>query len=107
MTRYLITLTPVGMFFFGGEETFGDGTNDNYFARSNSFPQQTTLLGMLRKEVLVREKVFKEKINDYTPDDKKRMAALIGDRSFQLEGGDQDFGKIKGDLTTITLKSPM
>lgn len=97
MTRYLIRLTPVGLFFFGGEQTFGDGTNANYYARSNPFPQQTTLLGMLRKEVLIQCQcdLFKEKPGDYEASDKLKMSAKIGDESFNLTKTNQDFGVIK------------
>jgi CRISPR-associated protein Cmr3 len=43
----LITFTPLDYFFFGGENTLGqDG--ENYFARSNPFPQQTTIVGTIR-----------------------------------------------------------
>ena len=48
---YLIQLQPLGNFFFGGERTFGDD-NLQYFVRSRYFPQQTTLLGMLRYKIL-------------------------------------------------------
>jgi CRISPR-associated protein Cmr3 len=52
MPQYLITLTPLDTFFFGGETTFGQNDGANYFAKSNLFPQQTTLLGALRRELL-------------------------------------------------------
>ena len=48
----LIQLAPLSDFFFGGEATFGQGQNQHYFVRSNPWPQQTTLLGMLRYELL-------------------------------------------------------
>lgn len=95
MTRYLIRLTPVGLFFFGGEQTFGDGANANYYARSNPFPQQTTLLGMLRKEVLIQSLLFKEKPGDYKDPDKLAMAEKIGKESFDLTKVNQDFGVIE------------
>jgi len=60
--KYLITLTPIGNYFFGGELTFGDLNIElakkenerkiNYLVKGNQFPQQTTLLGMLRYELL-------------------------------------------------------
>lgn len=97
MTRYLIRLTPIGLFFFGGEQTFGDGANANYYAKSNPFPQQTTLLGMLRKEVLIQCQcdLFKEKPGDYVASDKPKMSAKIGDESFNLTKTNQGFGVIK------------
>ena len=67
---YKITLKPIGAFYFGGEESFSSAPLDGvantkhdstkkyfkkrqgYFAKSEMFPQQTQLLGMLRKELL-------------------------------------------------------
>jgi len=42
----LVTFTPSDPFFFGGNQTFGDSVN--YFAESRKFPQQTTLVGVIR-----------------------------------------------------------
>jgi CRISPR-associated protein Cmr3 len=60
--KYLITLTPLGNYFFGGELGFGDLNTElpkkenerkiNYLVEGTQFPQQTTLLGMLRYELL-------------------------------------------------------
>ena len=94
MNTYFIKLTPLSPFFFGGERTFGDRRNQNYFAKSNFFPQQTTVLGMLRKELLIQGKLFKEKWNDYTNYDKNKMEEWIGTGSFKLDGPN-NFGKIK------------
>lgn len=93
MARYLIKLKPLAPFFFGSEMTFGDGENQNYYAKSNAFPQQTTILGMLRKELLIQAKLFKEKWSDYSPSDKDKMKQLIGE-SFSLDG-ENKFGKVK------------
>ncbi len=58
---YLITLTPTGKFFFGGDMAFKVNGKDteftSYIIRSNKFPQQTSLLGMLRFLVLRNDKV--------------------------------------------------
>lgn len=45
----LLRIRPIEYFFFGGESTFGNGEGANYFARSNAFPQQSTILGLLRR----------------------------------------------------------
>lgn len=45
---HLVTLAPLDYFFFGGEATFGNGDGQHYYARSNPFPQQTSVLGLLR-----------------------------------------------------------
>ncbi|MCD6432865.1 MAG: hypothetical protein J7L21_02380 [Sulfurimonas sp.] len=58
MYKYLITLKPLEPFFFGGEHTFGaDDTRketSRYSAKSTEFPQQTAILGMLRKTLLIQ-----------------------------------------------------
>ena len=46
--NYRIDFRPLDTFFFGGEVTFGNGNELNYFARSRPYPQQTTILGVLR-----------------------------------------------------------
>lgn len=47
MNKALITLTPLEPYFFGSELTHGDG-GANYFAKSNRWPQQSSLCGLLR-----------------------------------------------------------
>jgi len=58
--RYLVRLKPMEPFFFGGEYTFGgdDSRKETlrYSASSTYFPQQTALLGMIRKTLLVQNK---------------------------------------------------
>jgi len=60
---YKITLKPIGDFYFGGESSFGKPKSDMskqeayfaksaYFAQGEMFPQQTHVLGMLRKTIL-------------------------------------------------------
>ena len=51
--RYLITLTPLAPFFFGAEETFGEGEESRYRAVSTRFPAQSALIGMLRRTMLI------------------------------------------------------
>ena len=50
--NYLIKLTPLDWFFFGGERTHGEGKKSDYLSKSNSFPQQTAVLGMVRYQLL-------------------------------------------------------
>jgi len=121
--KYQITLTPVDKFFFGGDMMFQVGAKDlpnnwdeitdenerariekqvegntrysSYIIQSSLFPQQTSLLGMLRFLILRNEEdVFKEGqiVN------KDRAKALIGERSFTVNANDHDenhFGLIK------------
>ena len=121
MNKYLITLTPVDRFFFGGEIGFSRGskiekkenetaeektlrqenekllkvdeTNSSYIVKSKLFPQQTSLLGMLRFAFLsANDKAFANgKIIDHV-----EATKTIGAESFSL-GADTEmnFGKIK------------
>lgn len=99
MSRYyLITLAPVDKFFFGGEMKFSTGIQENgkksapeisYIIKSGYFPQQTSLLGMMRFFLLRHSKYFDgNKIIDPAG-----ASELIGVRSFSAgEGG--GYGRI-------------
>ncbi len=85
--KVLITLKPLKPYFFGGEQTFGPpGDRSNYFAKSRKLPQQTTLLGMLRYELLALKGLLNNK-------DKKKANLIIGGKSFN--GEVEDFGLIE------------
>lgn len=101
--KYKITLTPVDKFFFGGDMTFSVATQDkkfndqyaSYIIQSSKFPQQTSLLGMLRFLILrnAGEKVFsKGKIVD-----KSAAEILIGGKSFSVNSSHEQnqFGVIQ------------
>lgn len=98
MSRYLVTLKPVEAFFFGGERTFEfyDENNkkelQNNIIKSSMFPQQTSVLGMLRKEILNIKKLIKE---DWDYKDKDKIEKYIGPESFNIDKEEQDFGIIK------------
>lgn len=81
--KYLVKLTPHDKFFFGGENTFGEGASKNYFVKSNYYPQQTTLLGLIRYQLLAQNGLLKNnKISNETEAEK-----LIGPESFKLNNG--------------------
>lgn len=83
MAVYKFFLRPLGPYFFGGERLAELGNKTDYFQRSELFPQQTTLLGMLRYEILSLEgqlPIKDEGISDH----------LIGKSSFPSG----DYGKI-------------
>jgi CRISPR-associated protein Cmr3 len=64
----LVSFTPLEPFFFGGENTHGSpGANANYFAQSNLYPQQTTLLGALRN--LLRLSGYAYGLQSFAPHD--------------------------------------
>jgi CRISPR-associated protein Cmr3 len=90
--KYLVKLTPYDKFFFGGEKTFGENNQANYFVVSNYFPQQTGVLGLIRHQLLLQcdnETIFKE--NKIVS---SGASNLIGQKSFTI-GKDFDFGLIK------------
>lgn len=93
MSRYKIILKPIDWFFFGGEQTFDNGVTQSFIARSNRMPQQTTLLGMVRYQLLKKKQLL-----PLTCDNKAEADALIGSSSFdigQCNATDGKFGKIK------------
>ncbi|MCD8544426.1 MAG: hypothetical protein LRY52_06090 [Sulfurospirillum cavolei] len=99
--RYLITLTPLEPFVFGGDNTFGklgDKTEGSYIMRSRTFPQQSALLGMLKKEIMTQAGVLTRKVRGEWVDTchKKEAVALVGDEKFSLFSTQvQNFGAIK------------
>lgn len=94
MSKYLIKLKPIGKYFFGGDMTFevGDKSNKDYNSKyssyiieSNKFPQQTSLLGMLRYLLLTKTKspeVFS--LNENRITNKDAAAKIIGQASFSV-----------------------
>lgn len=73
--KYLVTLKPVGEFFFGGEQNFSMNDLRNrvsFFAKSFMFMQQNSILGMLRREILRKKGFLKIHINGEWPDLPKR-----------------------------------
>lgn len=113
MSLYLIKLKPLGDFFFGGENTFGKSgkvkeARKNYLVKSNCFPQQTAVLGMLRKEVLIQENLYKDNFKDYTEEDKAKMKLAIGEKSFSIsedsDSVEYDFGKINAISPVFIIK---
>lgn len=86
---YQVDFRPLDVFFFGGEQHFGEGDDANYFVRSNFFPQQSGVLGMLRHQLLIQ--------NDCIPVKGKEVEAskLIGSESYDINGSTKEFGSIK------------
>lgn len=90
---YLVRLTPLAPYFFGGENTFDEGAKANYLARSNQMPSQATLLGMMRYVVLRQRKLLGLK-------DQEACKKAIGPASFSFDhsvdpqGRETDYGLI-------------
>lgn len=97
--KYLIKLTPHHKFFFGGERTFGDKNKSNYLVKSNDFPQQTAVLGLVRFQLLRESNFFDKAKNHIKPAHKKEVEQLIGKGSFDV-GNVFEFGKI-GSISTL------
>ncbi len=95
--KYLITLKPQGAFYFGGEYSFSakDDKTDSlasYIVESNRFPQQTSLLGMLRFWLLRNDSdAFDCSINRII--NKEAAEKIIGSKSFSAKEN-RTFGKI-------------
>lgn len=107
MGRYLVKLKPVESFFFGGERVFDFcKENDeprNNIVKSKEFPQQSSVLGMIRKEILVLNELIKPKW-DYTLQEKEKMKELIGEKSFSVKDLNEDFGLIKSISPVFIIK---
>lgn len=107
MSKYLVKLTPLGKFFFGGDMTFESkrekGNDDerysSYIIHSFTMPQQTSLLGMLRFSLLSNDNtIFDNKENHIKEGEKEKskVESLIGKWSFSVpeKHTKADFGQI-------------
>lgn len=105
--RYLITLKPIDKFFFGGDMTFAipESKNDDkrkkdnrrfssYIIKSMRFPQQTSLLGMLRFLLLRNDPECFDGTGIKATGTAK-AETLIGPRSFCVSGSKGEFGQIE------------
>jgi CRISPR-associated protein Cmr3 len=88
--NYLIKLTPLGPFFFGGRKRSEAETETDYYLKSRYFPQQTAVLGMLRHELLMQNEIF-----PLNKENRTQAAQLIGACSFDPDKPRQEFGVIR------------
>jgi len=99
--RYLVTLKPLEPFLFGGNQTFGtlgDKEAGSYLVTSRQFPQQTAVLGMVRKELMTQAKLLTRKRRGEWVDKHKKVDAinLVGYEKFSMSEKElQDFGMIE------------
>jgi len=99
MSFYQIKLTPIDAYFFGGEKHSKNMKNSSgfemdYFVQSELYPQQTTLLGVLRYYLLLQKGLLNPHKNEKT----NEANELIGKESFSYgynEDVVQNFEKIK------------
>lgn len=104
MSRYRMTLKPIDSFFFSGEKSF-KYLGETNIAKSNCFPQQTSILGMLRKEMLKITDNYSETWN-YNSSSKKEIDKIIGNFGFEIEKNENEnggYGVIKG-ISPVCLK---
>jgi CRISPR-associated protein Cmr3 len=99
--KYRVTLTPLEPFVFGGDITFGnkgDTTNSSYLIKSRLFPQQSALLGMVKKEMMIQAGVLTQKVKGIWVDsaDKPKARSLVGEGKFNIFSNElQEMGCIK------------
>ena len=101
--KYKISLTPLGRYFFGGDMTFKVANRSqyneqygSYIIRSNQFPQQTSLLGMMRFLLLSNHTgAFNKDTHKITST--QEAGKLIGPRGFVItdEYEKNNYGLIK------------
>lgn len=89
-THYL-KLTPLGDFFFGGESFQDKGNQSFYFQASEDLPQQTSLLGLLRYQLLLQNGLASVKGKFY---DAAAAGLAVGSQSFDPTKS-QSFGLIQ------------
>ncbi|WP_295421673.1 type III-B CRISPR module-associated Cmr3 family protein [Sulfurovum sp.] len=108
--RYLVTLRPLEPFMFGGDQTFGAlGVKEagSYLVKSRTFPQQTAILGMLKKELMTQAGVLTRKRKGEWVDKEKHTAAkaLVGSEKFNMLSETlQDFGSIQNISPVFLMK---
>jgi hypothetical protein len=103
MTDYLVTFRPLGDYSFGSDRRFSFVGKNNYsedeyapyFIRTNRVPEQSTVFGMIRYLILVSNGIQLNQDFRYNEEIRKEINALIGEKSFSLNGGVRDFGKLE------------
>ena len=95
--EYFIKLKPLNPFYFGSTKSFDDNrVNENYkkpyFLKGNLYPQQTAILGMLRKKILEDNGILVENVkrdNEQKNKEKEYIGKITNDLSKST------FGKIE------------
>ena len=113
MTDYLVTFRPLGDYSFGSDRRFSFVGKNNYsedeyapyFIRTNRVPEQSTVFGMIRYLILVSNGILLKQDFHYDEDSRDIMKALIGEKSFSLNGGVRDFGKLEKISPIFLLKN--
>ena len=98
--EFFIKLTPLNSFYFGSTKEFGDKNNE-YFLKSGLYPQQTAVLGMLRKKILEDNELLLPH-TERTKEHREKEREFIGDIKPNLQ--DSTFGLIK-KVSTVQIYS--
>jgi len=92
MAHYLLKIKPIEHFFFGVEKVGNLGNRKPYYLETTEFPQQTSILGLLRYILLLKEGKLGKK--DFATD--SDVVDLIGKQSFTaFPPQELEYGKIK------------
>lgn len=93
---YKITLKPMQPFFFGGEHSSSDESGyDRYYMRSEKFPQQTQLFGMLRKVIMFNEDILKVyPKGDFVPKNRKEKGRKLVGGAWHIDADEINLGHI-------------
>ena len=113
MTEYLVTFKPLGDYSFGSDRRFSFAGRNNYsadeyapyFIRTNRVPEQSTVFGMIRYLILVSNGIELNQDFQYDGNTRNKIEALIGEKSFSLNGGVRDFGKLEKISPIFLLKN--
>lgn len=94
-----LRFTPTGKFFFGKEVSFGQQGDEpsrrSYLVSSQALPQQTTLLGAIRYEILRLNSKLRQPSS--TPQDIADAKGLVGNTGFAVKNKQPDrWGTIAG-----------
>ncbi len=98
MTKYAVILKPLSSYVFGTERQFGEKrNNENYIVDSLKKPQQTTVLGCIRKEIIKQHNILTFRPDwNYSENEKKLIREKIGKESFDMSRkAPQSFGIIQ------------
>lgn len=88
---YKINLKPLAPYFFGQELNAELGNKQSYYQKSAIFPQQSTLLGLIRHQLLLQHGLAKPRVTGATGNPKD----LVGSVGFKPETIIPDYGKIE------------
>jgi hypothetical protein len=108
MKRYLVTLEPEGRYFFGDAH----GYDDTYIVRSKKLPPLSTVLGTIRKTLLMQAKILSYRMvgSDVVEGltsgkNKNDIEELIGDFDYNKKPGGS-LGKIHSVSPVFVVRKP-